>query len=863
MNKQSNLTPLMQQYYEIKDQFADALVLFQVGDFYELFFDDAQKASSFLGITLTTRGKHLNEPIPLCGVPVHTKDHYIAKLVKGGFKVALCDQLESPQPGKIVARGITQVFTPGTLAESQLLDEKSASYLLSFFPLQRYWGVLFGELLTAQLFATTISSESYKTLDAELVRFFPDEILIPNTHLGKPFRSYFSRQGFYTTIAVYDETEDNDEHAWIQHLKGFQEAEGNNDVIHHALRSFYRYIRKNQENALSEFTTINLYNAEDFLGMDASTQRHLELVKNNQDGTRSNTLFSLLDKAATSMGSRMIKKWLVRPLIKKESIIKRQDVVAFVIRQATFTQQLYQLLRSIGDIERVVGRIAIKRGSKHDYVQLGKSLQQFSVLIVLLQEKNVPAIMQVCFEYCKGFKNLLQLLEASLNDNFEKPWVIKPDFDKRLDELRLLVSDSNILMASLERKERERTGIGSLKIRYNSIHGYYIEVTKPNIHLVPSDYVRYQTLVGKERFTMSTLKEIEHKIITAEQTIAQVEQEIFEQIKAQVARYIPSLRKATYAIAHVDALLSFGLIAYNNNYVRPHFTDDRTLIIKEGRHPVVEQKLGTRFIPNDVVLNDEQSLWIITGPNMGGKSTFLRQTALISIMAQCGSFVPSQLAQLPLFDAIFTRIGARDNVAEGKSTFLVEMEETAHICSNATKNSLLILDEIGRGTSTFDGLAIAQAVVEYIHTNIQAHCLFATHYHELTALQQQFPGICSYYAASRKTQQGILLLYKILQGVADGSFGLEVAKLAQLPSAIVNRAHEVIVSLNNGNVQQPSVTTSKVTNQSHNNKYLERTVQILQCEVAEYKEHLSKLSSIDMEQITPRQAFDLLWSIKE
>lgn len=852
MNEQPKLTPLMQQYHQIKSQFDDTLVLFQVGDFYELFFEDAQKAAAFLGITLTTRGKHLEQAIPLCGVPVHAKDHYIAKLVKGGFKVALCDQLEPAVPGKVVARGITQVFTPGTLADAQLLDEKSASYLLSFFPAHNQWGILFGELLTSQLFATNLPVDAYKTLDAELVRYFPDEILIPNIAQAKPFKAYFSGQGFYTTITNFDQLEEGDELTWIGALQGLQKS-GENNAIHNALRSFYRYIKRNQEHALSEFTSINFYKPEDFLSMDVATQRHLELVKNNQDGSRTNTLFSLLDRAATSSGSRMIKKWLVRPLLKKESILKRQQIIKSIVGNALFMQQLHQLLRSIGDIERIIGRIAIKRSSKNDYIQLGKALRRFPEFRTLLQENASSDVIQAYSTVCAGFEQLSELLAASLNDDYEKSWIIQQGFNKKLDELRSLIADSSGLMIALERQEQERTGISSLKIRYNGVHGYYIEITKPNAHLVPPDYIRYQTLVGKERFTIAALKEIEQKIISAEYTVNGVEQEIFEQIKESVAHYLPKLRKAAYAIAHLDALLGFSCVAYDNNYVCPQFTEGRDVVIVQGRHPVVEQKLGSRFIPNDTILNDEQSLWVITGPNMGGKSTFLRQTALIAVMAQCGSFVPAQAAHLPLFDAIFTRIGANDNVAEGKSTFLVEMEETAYICSNATKNSLLILDEVGRGTSTFDGLAIAQAVVEYIYAKVQARCLFATHYHELTALGKQFSGISNYYAASKKTQHGILLLYKILPGIADGSFGLEVAKLAQIPPTIIARAHEVIGAFNH--------TSVKIEQADSNQEQLQHEQNTK--EIARYKEYCAKLNAINMEQITPRQALDILWSLKE
>ncbi|MGE0206701.1 MAG: DNA mismatch repair protein MutS [Candidatus Babeliales bacterium] len=856
--KNSPTTPLMQQYFAIKQEYPDTLLLFQVGDFYELFFDDAKKAAAFLGITLTTRGKNHGEDIPLCGVPIHARDHYIAKLVRGGFRVALCDQLEQPRPGQVVKRGVTNVLTPGTLTDGKLLDEKSASYLFSFFPTQDSLGLLFGELLTAQLFATVIPYDAVRLLEGELSRFFPDEILIPEGKEGKKFGQLFSNLGYCLTYNQFDE-HNTEPFEWLNHFReSTVQSVQQHNALQLALYNMYWYLKKNQERALAQFSTIHFYDPEDFLVLDPATQRNLELVQNAQDGKRSNTLFSLLDKAVTPMGSRSIKKWLVRPLLKEDLIAQRHDIVAYFMSKPVLLQRIQGILRYIGDLERIIGRIALARASVYDYVLLGKALRSLPELKELLQNaSHFPLINLVC-GYADNFHALCSLLEASLHDAPEDG-IIKKGFDQELDRLRNLAEHSNQAILELEQQEQARTGIASLKIRFNNLQGYYIEVTKPNMHLVPDDFIRSQSLVGKERFTTVALRKLEVDIMTARANVERVEQVVFERIKSDVAQHVGSLRKWCQLIAHLDALAGFAAVAAEYRYVRPTFNDQHILHIKEGRHPVIDAKLQHRFIPNDTQLDDTQKLLIITGPNMGGKSTFLRQTALISIMAHCGSFVPAKQANIPLLDRIFTRIGAGDNVADGKSTFLVEMEETTAICTYATKNSLIILDEVGRGTSTFDGLALAQAVIEYIYTTVQASCLFATHYHELTQLSQTFPGIVAYHAASKKTEQGILLLYKILLGAADGSFGLEVAKLAQIPPSIIARADTLLKTLTH------EKSYPVIVDQQHlvlENQKLKETIHDLRVKLKEKDELWSRLNSINLNDLSPKKAFDMLWELK-
>ena len=865
MNKaKQEHSPLMQQYHKIKADYSDTLLFFQVGDFYELFFEDAKKAASFLGIALTARGKNKGEPIPLCGVPVHAKDHYVIKLVKGGFKVAVCGQLEPPRPGTVVKRGVIEVLSPGTLTDEKLLDEKSPSYLLSFFPTENAWGVLFGELMTGQLFGTVIPDLSERLLESELARFFPDEVLIPQNKLGKSFAPLFKRLGYFTT-PIFDEQEDVDKgrelDAWMseQFSPSTQDAVRKSDPLYWALYYFYAYLKRNQANALSQFNQFHLYQSDDFLLLDAATQRNLELVKNNQDGGRSHTLYSVLDGAATAMGSRMIKKWIGRPLVKKEAIEQRYDVVQLFSEQIPLAQQLSQLLKTVGDIERVVGRIALRRAAVHDFSTLSSALAQVPFLIGLLTPFTDKSLVLVICRHLDNFSVLKQLLDSAFYTMPHEQWIIKKGFDQKLDHLRELIGMSNQDILKLEADEQKATGIQSLKIRYNRVHGYYIEVTKANQNLVPDHYIRQQTLVGRQRYTTPPLQRLQAEIIQARTGIEQVETRVFEQVKNEIQQYVPALRKLAHALAHIDALLGFATVAYDYGYTRPAFNSTQDIFITKGRHPMVEAYGDNPFIPNDTHLTDQQSLWIITGPNMGGKSTYLRQVALISIMAQCGAFVPAERAQLALLDRVFTRIGSGDNLAGGKSTFLVEMEETATICTQATKKSLVILDEVGRGTSTFDGLAIAQAVVEYIYTQIGARCLFATHYHELTQLEKEHEGITSYFAASKKTPGGIIFLYQMVRGIADGSFGVEVAKLAKLPGGVIDRATAILEQLTE---QESLKVMPHKSSNPHSFKAAQQTDEATQ-KLNHYTQLFNQLKAVDCDNLSPKQAFDLVWELKK
>ena len=861
------LTPLMQQYFELRRTYDDAILLFQVGDFYELFFDDAQKVSSFLGIALTKRGTFQGQPIPLCGFPVHVLDHYVTKLVRGGFKVALCQQLEQAVTGKMVPRGVTQVFTPGTLTSETLLDAKASSYLFSFVPMKDAWGLLFSELLTSQLHATVLPIHGERSLETELFRFLPDEVLLQaQTGTGK-FEDFFRQRGFFTTKHAIESEQEN--LAIVENWSHQQFSENScaqlhqYPALHHALALWHSYVTKNQKDALSQFKEINFYSPDQFLLLDGATQKNLDIVTNGFDGSKKNSLFSCMDRAVTPMGSRMIRRWLLRPLVDLDAISQRHQVISFFVTHPKILSSCKNLLEQFGDLQRIVGRIALQKAGIKDYMHLGRIAGLLPGLKDLLEQCPIDLLQQV-LATCIDISKLHELLVAACNDDeLQSDWLIKKGFDQHLDYLRDCIALTDQKIIELEAAEQKRTGISTLKIRQNNVQGFYIEVTKAHSDNVPADYIRQQTLVGRERYTMPILQQMQAQAIQAQLTIGLYEKELFTQVKEQVAQFIMPLRKIAESIAVTDALLGFSLVAYENGYNCPQFNNNRDIIICDGKHPVIAMQLQHQFIVNDTNVTDEESLWIVTGPNMGGKSTYLRQVALICILAQSGSFVPARAASLPILDRVFTRIGAGDNLAEGKSTFLIEMEETAQICLQATSRSLVILDEVGRGTSTFDGLALAQAVVEYLYERVQARCLFATHYHELTYLHEHFSGIANYYADSKKTEQGILFLHKIVKGVARQSFGLEVAKLAKLPSCVLLRAQGLVHQFEQKDNQQKQLTFLPAQKIDQGDGLWKQKYDDLIDQSTKQRDIIKELKNIDCDNLSPKQAFDVLWSLQK
>lgn len=846
----------MQQYHAIKEQFVDALVFFQVGDFYELFYEDAKKAAQALGIALTARGKNAGEPIPLCGVPVHAKDHYVGRLVKSGFKVVICDQTEEAKPGKIVQRSVVAVLTPGTLTDQTLLDNKSASYLLSYMPNEQGWGILCAEIMTAQLFATQLPPANERALEAELIRFFPDEILVP-AHSLSNVALQLSSKGYYVTSmpesVSYEKFQE-----WlvtqfdadtVGKLKRLQ-------PVYQACDMMYRYLEQTKSPVLHHLQQITWYEPEQFLMLDSATVSNLELVRNNRNGTAEHTLFGLLDKASTAMGSRMIKKWIVRPLTNQAAISHRHDIVELLTHNIGIHERIIRELRKLADLERVVGRIAVGRAAVQDYRALTTSIELFPQIFNLIASyTQYPFISHICTQL-NNFDQLRLLLTTTLNNDSALPWIIQKGYDTQLDRMRELSEHAHEKILQLEQAEQKNTGINSLKIRYNGAFGYSIEITKANLDSVPSYYVRQQTLVGRERFMVPELAKLQTEIVHAKAHAHAYEQELFDVLKRSVSGYVAQLRKVAHALAQLDALSALASCAFEYHYIRPVMTQDQIIDIQQGRHPIVERNVQHAFIPNDLHLDSAQSTLIITGPNMGGKSTFLRQTALICIMAHIGSFVPASRAHISILDRVFTRIGAGDSLAQGQSTFLVEMNETSAICNTATAHSFVILDEVGRGTSTYDGLAIAHAVAEYITTHVKARCLFATHYHELASLKSAITGVELYQAATTKVENKVIFLYQILPGVAPGSFGIEIAKLAQLPARIISRAQNILDNISSdSNISERVV--DKISPSSHANAFIsEKELE----KVTQVKNYLNQL---DYDNLSPRQAFDALWKLKE
>ncbi len=817
-------TPLMQQYNGVKSRYPHALLLFRLGDFYELFYEDAIIASRELQITLTSRNREKGQPIPMCGVPYHAADGYIARLIRAGFKVAICEQMELPGPGKkLVRREVARVITPGTATEVSVLDARENNFLAAVWQdsAKTKIGLAIVDLSTGEFQATEFAGvAAEEALRDELQLIRPRETLLPRPQQLFETAKNSLLEG---TGGVESRLEE-----WIFHLDyaerilreqfGVAELTGFGlDGHHHALSAagaVVHYLRENSargENghsvdALRHLDHIRYYEQHDSLLLDPVSVRNLELLSalfsEDTKLTGPTTLVAALDSTVTGMGARLLRAWILRPLIDRQAIEQRLGAVAHLLQQTVVRGEIRKELRGIQDLERLTGRITLGLATPRELLALRKSLAQLPILKNFLTPPATGGsdLLRELHGEIDELADVREHLEKAIADeppaSANDPGVIRSGFNAELDELRNLSQHSKQIIAAMEERERRRTTINSLKIRFNQIFGYYIEISKANLHLAPPDYERKQTLVNAERFTSPELKEYERKILAADERIAEIERELFVELRSSVARKAGRLRQTAAAIAQLDVLACFAKIAGDRNYVRPEFTVAGELLIVGGRHPVIEELLrqkGERFVPNDLCLEPEsQQLLLITGPNMGGKSTYLRQTALIVLMAQAGSFVPARQARLPLTDRIFTRIGASDNLARGRSTFLVEMSEVAAILHHATPSSLVLLDEVGRGTSTFDGLSIAWAVVEHLQKHTKSRTLFATHYHELTELGDLLPGVTNVHVSVKETPNEIIFLRKVEPGSADKSYGIEVARLAGLPRSVIERAREVL-----------------------------------------------------------------------
>lgn len=854
---------MVAQYQAIKEQYPDVILMFRLGDFYEMFGDDAITASRELEIVLTSRSQGYATDVPMCGVPHHACDRYVARLISKGYRVAICDQLEDPKATKkIVKRGVTRVVTPGTILEDGMLDAKANNYLVAIASEPQVYGIAVVDISTGEFAVTEMKGGEHSTrLLEELARLAPAEVLVKeiDQDLAEPIR-----RGTNATVTRY---EDNSiyrkaarelltEHFKTDSLRGF----GAEDMTAglEASAMVLDYLKQTNAAALQSVSSLSTYSTSGFMVLDAAARRNLELTHSMSADTRGASLLSIIDKTRTAMGGRMLRKWLDQPLLDVERINRRLDAVEELYGDALTRAEIRDILSGIQDLERLMSRIVAESANARDLVGLAQSLKKLPALTSHLASVTAQRLrtLATAIEFLDP---VVDLIESAVAPDppiqLREGGIIAPGYDPELDELRSASTDGKSWIANLEAEEREKTGIRNLKVGYNAVFGYYIEVTKPNLHLVPEDYIRKQTTTNAERFITPALKEMEAKVLGADDKAADLEYRIFCEVRSKVADESLRVAKVARAVAELDVLASLAEIAAEKGFVKPVVSDGEEIRIKNGRHPVVEHFIAERFVPNDAVVNcDSDQLLIITGPNMAGKSTYLRQVALIVLLAQMGSFVPADEAEIGVVDRIFTRVGAHDELASGQSTFMVEMNETANILNNATSRSLIVLDEIGRGTSTYDGLSIAWAVAEEIN-RLGAKTLFATHYHHLNDLEAKLKGVKNYRIAVREEKDRIVWLRKIMPGGTDRSYGVEVARLAGLPNVVIERAKDILKDLeSNGN--------SKLVNKGAK---VSAKTQKLQLTLFEGEKHpvMEELEKLDVSTMSPIEAMNVLYELQK
>jgi len=857
----------------MKRQVGDAILFFRMGDFYEMFYDDAVTASRALELTLTSRQKDAaGGAIPMCGVPHHAADTYIGRLIRRGFKVAVCEQVEDPRQAKgVVRREVVRIVTPSTYLHHGYLEEKEASYLMSVAPGTDELGASLVDLSTGDFFAFEHQGpERWAKLQDALATYHPRELVFPEG-------SAVSKE-LLNGVSGEDRPVETPRESWrfdyegarallldqfgTVSLDGFG-CEGKTLAVA-AAGAALQYLQETQHAGLTHISGLRYREESDHLILDPVTQRNLELTRSLSEGDRRGTLLSVLDETQNAMGARLLKQWLLRPLLDLNAIGLRLDAVEQFAFDTITRTKLAGALKSLVDMERVLSRITLGSASPRDFVGLGQSLAVVPRLTSLLSELQAPLIAELRqqmdpLEDVRS--NIDRTIAAEPPATIRDGGVIREGVSRELDELRHLRAEGKLTLTRIEERERARTGITTLKVRFNKIFGYYIEVTKSKLDSVPDDYIRKQTLVGAERFITPELKEYEEKITTADERITVIEAELFESLRREVAAQAARIRRTADAIASIDVLTSLAEVAAAHHYTKPRLHEGFEMQVKQARHPVIEDTLGEPFVPNDVELDADHHLIILTGPNMGGKSTYLRQAALLLIMAQMGSFVPAQEAKLPLADRIFTRVGASDNLFRGRSTFMVEMQETAHILHHATQKSFVLLDEIGRGTATFDGLSLAWAVAEHIATNPKLQCktIFATHYHELTDLAAELPGVVNYHVSAREWKDDIVFLRQVVRGGSDRSYGIQVARLAGLPSTLIGRAQEILTNLEKSEFDLEGRPRLSVGAGAPPASSSERQLALF----AEVEDRVaSELRKLDLDQLTPLQALQILADLK-
>ena len=880
LDKNSKLTPMMDQYRAIKAEYPDCLLFYRLGDFYEMFFEDAVTAAKELELTLTTRNSGLEQKAPMCGVPYHAVESYIQRLVNKGYKVAVCDQLEDPKLAKgLVKRDITRIVTPGTSMNAQLSENNN--YIACVNRIADAIGLAVADITTGEFLVTEIAEEE-KLMD-ELAKFQPSEILV-NQELADmqslSFDSLRDRIKVYVNPYPsfhfqYDRTKDK-----VLHQFGVLNLEGlgmeSMDIGVTAAGALLEYLEETQKRELTHINHVKTYSVADYMVLDAATRRNLELTETLRDKSYHGSLLWVLDQTQTAMGGRLLRKWLEQPLIRKDAIDQRLDCVENFVRDPMLSQELKELLSGIYDMERLMGRVSYGSVNARDLVALKNSLLLLPGIINLLSNTTADRLLQIQKEL-DPLDDIAGLLDKAISDespiSLREGGLIKTGYDPEVDRLRSAATDGTSWLAQLEAKEKEATGIKNLKVGYNRVFGYYLEVSKGQASLVPDRYIRKQTLVNGERYITEELKNIEDTLLGAKDRLEELEYDLFQKIRQTVLGAMGRIQSAANLVAELDSLRSLGDTAYRYQYVRPKILPPGgELVIKEGRHPVVERMLpDNTFIANDTDMNmQDDRIAIITGPNMGGKSTYMRQVAAIVLMAQIGSFVPADSARISIADRIFTRVGASDDLARGQSTFMVEMSEVSNILRHATRNSLLILDEIGRGTSTFDGLSLAWAVVEYISDPkvIGAKTLFATHYHELTQLEGQIKGVRNYSVTIKESGEDFIFLHKIQEGGGDQSYGIEVARLAGLPHWVLKRAHEILADLlgrdiakNAENIKAKAVDLSEEQMSLFAAEDAEEPKKVPQEHKRNTKEEkvLKDLRELDLNHMTPLQALQKIY----
>lgn len=866
----AEFSPMMQHYLETKKQYKDCVLFYRLGDFYEMFFEDAEIVSRELELTLTGKDCGQEKRAPMSGIPYHAADSYIAKLIEKGYKVAICEQVEDPKQAKgIVKREVIRVVTPGTVIESNLLEEKKNNYIMAIYKSGLYFGISVCDISTGEFLATQIvEHNNFARLLDEISRYSPAEIIVSDMMFNSKTEIEKIKERFETYISKESEESFDGEYELLSGM--YNIIDDKNEKIKnlsdkklaiYAINALLKYLEDTQKTSLDHINTIKIYNTTRYMALDINARRNLEITEKMRDKSKKGTLLWVLDKTSTSMGGRLLRRWLNDPLIDRKEINDRLDAVEELKDSIILRGDVVEALKKVYDIERLAGKISYGNANGRDMISLKNSVKQLPEIKKVLSTTGAGLLKEI-YENIDTLDDIYEIIEKSIVDEppigVKDGGIIKIGYDPEIDKLKLATTEGKKWILELEAKEREQTGIKGLKVGFNKVFGYFIEVTKSNLSMVPDRYVRKQTLTNCERYITEELKNLENQILGAEERVVTLEYNAFCEVRSSIEKQIQRIQKTATLVSTLDVLVSFATVAEDMNYVKPEVDNGGVIDIKEGRHPVIEKMISnSNFVPNDTYLDEEGNrLAIITGPNMAGKSTYMRQVALITLMAQVGSFVPASYAKIGVVDKIFTRVGASDDLSMGQSTFMVEMMEVATILKEATKNSLVILDEIGRGTSTYDGLSIAWAVAEFIADKEKcgAKTLFATHYHELTELENKVEGVKNYSIAVKEKGEDIILLRKIVDGGTDESYGVHVARLAGVPQVVTKKANEILQSLERRNVL--------------NNKIIEQTPKkesADQINMYNYKiaEVAHEIDRIDFNQLTPIDALNTLVKIKE